>query len=360
MARGAHAKAISLVGAHLLIHVNAAKVVVIVDDDPSVLKVVDRLLTANGLDTEVFPSGEALRIPPNTAASYWIFSWVAYPASSCGVESVRDTTPYRYLHALGLKGQERRSWQMMRTPRPSCGLPCASGFANSADCGGLSSSVWGEPHGNTAPHVADWGICVTVCEESLIRPTSVEICIVRPTARPRSYSAFRLEGRYGGAHESDHARASAGAFAAALTLGALPMVATADEGGVSFWIPGFFGSLAATPQQPGFTWASIYYHTSVSAGADIAFARQVSRGGNHRELHWQPDRQPRCGCGYRLRHSDLRVRHPGSGWAGSCRPAGAVWPQHRLSGRDADRSARPHRLHGVGQPHRIRSPASAI
>jgi hypothetical protein len=26
----------------------------------------------------------------------------------------------------------------------------------------------------------------------------------------------------------------------------------ADEGGVSFWVPGFYGSLAATPQVPGF------------------------------------------------------------------------------------------------------------
>jgi len=54
--------------------------------------------------------------------------------------------------------------------------------------------------------------------------------------------------------------------------------AIADEGGVSFWIPGFFGSLAATPQQPGFSWATLYYHTSVSAGGNIAFARQVNRG----------------------------------------------------------------------------------
>ncbi len=56
------------------------------------------------------------------------------------------------------------------------------------------------------------------------------------------------------------------AFASALVLGALiaaPPVAVADEGGVSFWIPGFFGSLAATPQQPGFSFATIYYHTSV-------------------------------------------------------------------------------------------------
>ena len=54
--------------------------------------------------------------------------------------------------------------------------------------------------------------------------------------------------------------------------------AAADEGGVSFWVPGFFGSLAATPQQPGFSIATIYYHTSVSAGGNVAFARQVSRG----------------------------------------------------------------------------------
>jgi hypothetical protein len=36
--------------------------------------------------------------------------------------------------------------------------------------------------------------------------------------------------------------------------------------------------LAATPQQPGLTLAGIYYHTSVSAGGDIVFAREVSRG----------------------------------------------------------------------------------
>ena len=60
-------------------------------------------------------------------------------------------------------------------------------------------------------------------------------------------------------------------------LGALvsaSTIAAADEGGVSFWIPGFFGSLAATPQQPGWSLASIYYHTPVSAGGDVALARE--------------------------------------------------------------------------------------
>src|SRR5437016_1738068 len=50
------------------------------------------------------------------------------------------------------------------------------------------------------------------------------------------------------------------------------IVARADEGGVSFWLPGLFGSLAATPLQPGWTLSTTYYHTSVSAGADVALA----------------------------------------------------------------------------------------
>src|SRR6476646_12287577 len=54
--------------------------------------------------------------------------------------------------------------------------------------------------------------------------------------------------------------------------------ALADENGISFWVPGLFGSLAATPQQPGWSWANIYYHTSVSAGADVARAREFSLG----------------------------------------------------------------------------------
>jgi hypothetical protein len=54
--------------------------------------------------------------------------------------------------------------------------------------------------------------------------------------------------------------------------------AFADEGGVSFWVPGLFGSLAAVPQVPGWSLATIGYHTSVSAGGDVAFARQVARG----------------------------------------------------------------------------------
>jgi len=72
-----------------------------------------------------------------------------------------------------------------------------------------------------------------------------------------------------------------GVFAASFALGsalALSQPARADEGGASFWLPGLFGSLAAAPQQPGWSVATMYYHTSVDAGGDVAFARQVTRG----------------------------------------------------------------------------------
>jgi hypothetical protein len=62
------------------------------------------------------------------------------------------------------------------------------------------------------------------------------------------------------------------------TIVSAPRSALADEGGVSFWLPGFFGSLAAAPQQPGWALTSIYYHTRVSAGADVARAREFEIG----------------------------------------------------------------------------------
>jgi len=68
---------------------------------------------------------------------------------------------------------------------------------------------------------------------------------------------------------------------ALLTIGAFalaPQRAVADAGGVSFWLPGLFGSLAAVPVQPGLSAAMIYYHTSVSAGADFSAARELQLG----------------------------------------------------------------------------------
>ena len=54
--------------------------------------------------------------------------------------------------------------------------------------------------------------------------------------------------------------------------------ARADESGTSFWIPGFFGSLAAAPQQPGWSLTSILYNTNVSASGNAAVAREITIG----------------------------------------------------------------------------------
>ena len=61
-------------------------------------------------------------------------------------------------------------------------------------------------------------------------------------------------------------------------VGLFSQAAVADEGGVSFWIPGTFGSLAAVPQQPGWSLATINYHDNVSGGADVALARLFEIG----------------------------------------------------------------------------------
>jgi hypothetical protein len=58
----------------------------------------------------------------------------------------------------------------------------------------------------------------------------------------------------------------------------LPNKSFADENGISFWIPGQFGSLAALPAQPGWSFATIYYHTSVKAGGAVAAGREITIG----------------------------------------------------------------------------------
>ena len=53
----------------------------------------------------------------------------------------------------------------------------------------------------------------------------------------------------------------------------------ADEGGVSFWVPGQFGSLAAVPAQPGWSFANIgYLHRRQRVGCEVAAARQITLG----------------------------------------------------------------------------------
>ena len=59
----------------------------------------------------------------------------------------------------------------------------------------------------------------------------------------------------------------------ALALGCHAVVA--DEAGVSIWLPGTFGSLAAVPTQPGFQWSTTYYHATATSES----SKQFEEGG---------------------------------------------------------------------------------
>ena len=56
---------------------------------------------------------------------------------------------------------------------------------------------------------------------------------------------------------------------ATLLLAAGPVAA--DEGGVSFWLPGQFSSFAAVPGDPGWSLPLVYYHTSTDASGGRSF-----------------------------------------------------------------------------------------
>jgi hypothetical protein len=47
--------------------------------------------------------------------------------------------------------------------------------------------------------------------------------------------------------------------------------AAADEGGMSFWLPGSFGSYAAAPSDPGWSLQLLYYHSTAGASAAVPF-----------------------------------------------------------------------------------------
>jgi hypothetical protein len=68
------------------------------------------------------------------------------------------------------------------------------------------------------------------------------------------------------------------AFAAAAALALQSQDSRADENGVSLWLPGQFGSLAAAPAVPGWSLGVVGYHTSVSASGNVAAAREISIG----------------------------------------------------------------------------------
>jgi hypothetical protein len=58
----------------------------------------------------------------------------------------------------------------------------------------------------------------------------------------------------------------------------IPSLARADEGGGSFWQPGAYDSLAAVPDEPGWSFAATYTHVPTTSGGAVAAAREISIG----------------------------------------------------------------------------------
>ncbi len=70
------------------------------------------------------------------------------------------------------------------------------------------------------------------------------------------------------------------AVLAGLLLLAMPAVSSADEGGASLYLSGSYGSLAAVPGAPGWSWALVYYHADacLSNAAIGTFSLQSDLG----------------------------------------------------------------------------------
>lgn len=66
------------------------------------------------------------------------------------------------------------------------------------------------------------------------------------------------------------------ALVVCISLATTPTTALADEGGVSFYIPGLFGSLAAVPGDPGWSLDTFYVH----AQSDASATKNFQIGGN--------------------------------------------------------------------------------
>jgi hypothetical protein len=80
---------------------------------------------------------------------------------------------------------------------------------------------------------------------------------------------------------TDEPRRRASCIAVIALLGLIEQQdkARADAGGLSFWLPGTFGSLAATPTVPGWAYTTIYLHLQSSATGQASFVVPGGRGG---------------------------------------------------------------------------------
>lgn len=67
------------------------------------------------------------------------------------------------------------------------------------------------------------------------------------------------------------ARRAIVALALSCAMASAPSAARADFGGISFWLSGLMGSLAAVPGQLGWSWMTLYVHLSQEADSGRKF-----------------------------------------------------------------------------------------
>ena len=135
----------------------------------------------------------------------------------------------------------------------------------------------------------------------------------------------------------------------------------ADQGGVSFWVPGLFGSLAAVPQQPGFNFASIYYHTSVDASGELAASRQIEIGrvrSANLKVNVNVDLKARADLGFFVPGYVFDTKIFGGQFAVSMMVPVRKADHH--AGRYAERFARAAQRHAARLDHGIRPPVLPI
>ena len=62
---------------------------------------------------------------------------------------------------------------------------------------------------------------------------------------------------------------------ASMSISVVAAPCLADDGGVSFWLPGSYGSLAAVSAVPGWSLSVTDYYAAASAGASVARSREI-------------------------------------------------------------------------------------
>ena len=154
-----------------------------------------------------------------------------------------------------------------------------------------------------------------------------------------TFSALRFFATNGGARSAGShlwLRLGTALFAFLVAATCATDKALADEDGVSFWLPGFFGSLAAVPQQPGWSLTSIFYNTNVSASGNAAVAREITIGRFNPKINISVNANVHANAPWVCR-SDLRVRDPVPGRSSVSHPPFRLWQQRHIIERDGDR-----------------------